>query len=269
MSRRPEPGTPSPSVRVGNDVVDLRHPRCRTRPEGDRLPRRILTPEEARWREGPVHREDRLRRLWSLWAAKEAAFKIASKLRGAPPVFRHRDFEASLEEDHPGTPTVKLHGVVRWEGLEFPLEGLATREFVHVAGYGGDPDSLGDLRFEMGVEGHGEVLEEGARRLRRRASGREGLAEDGTYGPLSRRARQVARARLAEHVGGENGPGGRIRIVTDPDRPGRSPPRVLVDGEHRPDLELSLSHHGRYVAWAFLVPRRPHEAGADRQNPGR
>jgi hypothetical protein len=45
-----------------------------------------------------------------------------------------------------------------------------------------------------------------------------------------------------------------IEILTSRDRPGRTPPHIRVSGNDRSDLDLSLSHHGRYLAWALLVP---------------
>ncbi len=42
---------------------------------------------------------------------------------------------------------------------------------------------------------------------------------------------------------------GRIEIVCDGPAVGRTPPRLLLDGESG-TLDVSLSHHGRWVAWA-------------------
>ena len=266
-------------LRIGNDVVDLEHPRCRTRPPDDRLPRRILTSRERAWLEEAPDEPSRLRRLWSLWAAKETAFKVVSKLRGTPPVFRHRAFRSDLSEERESPDLVRLAGTVEWDPAQVDpgsssdaeghsaspptvtvrVEGVATGEFVHLVGWNDTGDPHRPPCLEAGVEG--------------RAPGSDGPLAESSRDPLpgprrgplfererrvaSKRARQVAQARLGSYLvrGREDGgPAPDITIRTSAARPGRTPPRVAVDGRLRPDLDLSLSHHGRYVGWAFLVP---------------
>lgn len=62
---------------IGNDVVDLRDPEARPGSVHPRFDARVFTGEERRaLEEGPA--PERLR--WTLWAAKESAFKAARKL---------------------------------------------------------------------------------------------------------------------------------------------------------------------------------------------
>lgn len=60
--------------------------------------------------------------------------------------------------------------------------------------------------------------------------------------------RMLARAALAETLGAHEGD---VEIVCDPGVTGRRPPRVFLRGEPAP-CDVSLSHHGRWVAWALL-----------------
>ena len=77
---------------MGNDVVDLREPRSPGQSEKSGFLHRVFTDAETAWiRKGAVG-ADRDRRLWILWAAKETAFKVISKILGSPPVFIHRAF---------------------------------------------------------------------------------------------------------------------------------------------------------------------------------
>jgi hypothetical protein len=46
-------------------------------------------------------------------------------------------------------------------------------------------------------------------------------------------------------------PEGDLEIGCGPGQPGRRIPKVLLRGEEIP-VDLSLSHHGRLLAWAFL-----------------
>ena len=66
-------------------------------------------------------------------------------------------------------------------------------------------------------------------------------------------ARVLARPALAQALGADEGD---VEIVCEPGVTGRRPPRVLVAGRPAP-CDVSLSHHGSWVAWALLA-----------QNPG-
>lgn len=289
-TRPSEEGFPSPEYRLGNDVVDLRHRACRDRSPDDRLVERILTAAEREWLEtiGPARRSASfgepalptapwLIALWALWAAKETAFKVVSKRSGPPEAFRHRGFECSLAiSPAECRGLVRIRGKVR--GSEVPgevsVEGSSDGEHVHLVGWSrADNSSSASLppTLEMGLEGQGDrdADLEGYRPL---FSGPEW---EGIRTVPAAEARLRARARLAAYLGGPGGgragtrpgsPGGtagplRIEILTSGERPGRTPPRIRVNGTDRPDLDLSLSHHGRFVAWALLVPEPDAGAG--------
>jgi phosphopantetheinyl transferase (holo-ACP synthase) len=251
--------------RLGNDVVDLRHRACRERDSDDRLLDRILTPGERAWVEEEGDRELRLVRLWSLWAAKETAFKVVSKLAGPPEVFRHTGFEARLELSDAECPgVVRIRGVVT--GPEVPgevvVQGSSDGEHVHLVGWGVDHPSTPAL--EVGLEGSWDLEGELAAYRPRFSE----LEWEGVHTIHAAEARLRARERLEAwlkrleggpvgdrpvRTGSEQAPSP-VEIVTSGERPGRTPPRIRVLGRERPDLDLSLSHHGRFVAWALLVP---------------
>lgn len=237
-----------PGLRIGNDVVDLGHPRCRRRPARDRLPRRILDSGEMEWfLEAPAG-PGRLPRLWALWAGKETGFKVVSKLLGTPPVFEHRAFQVSFRSWTPmdeSPESFELEGRVRWRELTIPLEGVSTPGFIHLVGWG-----------KQGGPAPRPLLESAVQRVPSGA----GPEDEGppARARSSRLVRELAGARLASHLSARHperfsGQPPRIQIPTSAERPGRTPPRVVVDGESRSDLDLSLSHHGRYLAWALLL----------------
>jgi hypothetical protein len=68
------------------------------------------------------------------------------------------------------------------------------------------------------------------------------------------------RRRLASHLGPSVPP---PEILTSGRRPGRTPPVVEVDGVPLTGVDLSLSHHGRYVAWALLLPFPEQDQGPE------
>ena len=269
---------PTAPIRVGNDVVDLGHPRTRSRPDNDRLPHRVLAPGELERLERTEPGVERDRLLWTHWAGKETAFKVVSKLLGSPPVFEHRAFELShLQETGRCGRLVEIEGLVHWQEVAIRIEGVLADDFIHMVGWGPLGDA-GHPLVEMGVEGSSppEELAPGAARqgngLATGASRRESLT---ARSHLSQRARLVARSRLAGHLrvmaramrpssDAPTAPDPQIEILTSTKAPGRSPPKVVVDGVHRPELDLSLSHHGRYIGWAILLPSE----GFGRESPG-
>jgi phosphopantetheinyl transferase (holo-ACP synthase) len=266
VTRDDESGFPSPPCRLGNDVVDLGHRACRDRHGDDRFLDRVLTPDERGWMEAAPERERRRVRLWSLWAAKETAFKVVSKVLGPPEVFRHRGFRGELEVvDARCAGVVRIEGVVR--GPEVPgevvVQGSSDGEHVHLVGWGiGHPSAPA---LESGLEGvwdregalesyrprFTELEWEGIHTVQ--AAEARLRARERLEGWLRRLSREGAEDRPAFPKPAGSGPSP-VEIVTSGDRPGRTPPRVRVLGRDRPDLDVSLSHHGRFVAWALLVP---------------
>lgn len=182
--------------KVGNDVVDLDDPAIADSHLRPRFLARVCAPSERAMIAAAV--EPKVL-LWSLFAAKEAAFKVVVKL-GPRPVFAHRAFVVSpdLRSVRYGERVVPVwidvqgacvHAVAS-TGATAPLSGVATL-----------PDGA-----DPGVE---------ARRL------------------------------LLSKIGGGE-------VVRDPapgSWDGYGPPRLVRDGV-TVDRDISLSHDGRFVAFA-------------------
>ena len=226
---------------------------------------RVLDPEEREWLGSDDDRGAWMIRLWALWAAKETAFKVVSKLVGTADVFRHRGFVSALElEDAGCRGVVRIRGRVR--GPEVPgevtVEGSSDGEHVHLVGWGAPTgaESGGRApRLEAGLE---RGTDEAAELADYRARFSE-LEWQGIRTVHGAEVRLRARARLEAYLGPEDPSGSAdrkgagpspVEILTSGERPGRTPPRIRVRGVDRPDLDLSLSHHGRFVAWALLAP---------------
>jgi len=128
---------------VGNDVVDLGHPLCQPDAIHPRFDIRAFSAAEI----AQLAAFDRVHRTrWSLWAAKESAFKAARKLD--PKVrFIPRDFAVRLSGDRAAV-THRLGHFDIWLDQ--------TDEWVHaVASRGGEKPDLqidGPLTTSAGVE---------------------------------------------------------------------------------------------------------------------
>lgn len=228
------PGNPTRSLVVGNDVVDLSHPRCRGIPLEGRFVDRVCTADE---RARILASAEPRRALWRTWAAKEAAYKVASKVLGSPPPFVHDRFRVHTEGGGDGA---GAGGYVAFRDLRIPFreEPGAPPEALHVVAW----LPAGSHRLEATVE----RLPGGPPPLERLGE-REKAA---VHSPASAWVRLHARARAADLMGlPESG----LEIVCHPGPPGRSAPRLLVAG--RPGgWDVSLSHHGGWIAWALGRP---------------
>ena len=111
---------------IGNDIVDLAEPGVAGKEQDRRFMDRVFTPEE---RARILGAAAPALALWKTWAAKEAAYKIASKIRGKV-VFAHRAFEVE-----PGTGgTLGEWARVSFDGLDIRVRWQTARDYVHCVG---------------------------------------------------------------------------------------------------------------------------------------
>lgn len=229
---------------LGNDVVDLRHPRCAGKTRDRRFMERVFTPEEAHAIEDAEEPEQA---IWIVWASKEAAFKVVSKILGDPPPFRHSQFQF---QRHPSTAPVE--GSVTFEGTEIPVRIEVLPERVHALAW--HPESAADgIHSEVKLlpdleQPPGPRWEES---LRPRFTDVEWRS---IHRPDSALVRLKARRHLSRILGVDETV---IEIVCDEGPPGQMPPKVLVEGREWTG-DLSLSHHGRFLAWAFAETTHQH-----------
>lgn len=239
---------------LGNDLVDLRDPRVRRRGSeglgpGDRFLERVLAPPE---RESVLAAPDPSRALWIHWAGKEAAFKTLSKLRGEPPVFHHKRFRVTVfppSSPDSGAPETRA-GEIRFHDRLFPAVFHLTPVLIHAVTWSRDPSTHDPAPWEWPenvvhrVEEEPEV-ENWEEELRPAFTAREWACVSHRSSALTRLA---ARRSLARTLGMEEA---RLEVTCHPGPPGRRIPRVLADGRAL-EVDLTLSHHGRFLAWAFV-----------------
>lgn len=223
---------------VGNDVVDLEDPRTLDKHTDARFLGRVLdTAERARMEAAAYPRTE----LWAFWAAKEAAYKVVSKLRGEPPVFAHAAFLVEWTDVLPA----RWGGSVTYDAVRIPVVVQRQDSILHaVATAGADVAApiLGAEPLAGPPGGWGEELEA----LLPRFTPREA---DAVHSLASAAVRLRARAALAVALSVEESS---LEIVCDPGVTGRRPPRVLRNGLPAP-ADVSLSHHGAWIAWAVLL----------------
>jgi phosphopantetheinyl transferase (holo-ACP synthase) len=189
---------------IGNDVVDLAQRGTQPGAQHPRFDARVFSERERELIAGDATQRVR----WVLWAAKEAAYKVAKKLDRSV-VWAPARFEVSLESREAGS--------VRHGEREFALRVEVRDAYVHALARGGS-SACGSIAC-------GE---------------RSGVAEAASA-DLSGAARDFARDSLAARLGCS---AERLSIA----KRGRIPV-LCIDGEPA-RADLSLSHHGRFVAFA-------------------
>lgn len=227
---------------VGVDVVDLTDPRTEEKSRDERFLRRVFTDRERTRIEGAADPDVE---LWTLWAAKEAAFKVVSKLAvkraGDPPVFRHAAFEVL---GPPGSPV----RVLEWEGSPFGLgvDVGEARERVMVWSWDGTAPQILVARATveeaiavLGVTQEVEAWQ--AERLRP-----EEL--DAVHGLNSALVRVMAKRDAAQML--ELDPES-VAIICPAGPTGLRPPFLHQGPEPIEAADVSLSHDGRELAWAI------------------
>lgn len=238
----------TPDVLIGNDVVDLVEPRTVGKAGDRRFVDRVLA---AREREGLASAGDPDLELWSLWAAKEAAYKAVSKLRGEPPVFEHAAFVVSWSRTAPPAEmeTEVRSGLVRWEDVHVFVSVMHRTGVLHALAHT-HRASASDVVVEVGLERLDDAdapWAGGMEALLPRLTPREA---EPVHSLRSAAVRVGARRALASLVGVAES---RLEIVCRPGTLGRRPPLVLLDGEPAA-ADVSLSHDGAWIAWALWCP---------------
>jgi phosphopantetheinyl transferase (holo-ACP synthase) len=223
---------------VGNDVIDLSDSDADPATLSPRFDGRVFSSSErsALARAG----DSRLLR-WSLWAGKEAAYKVARKLDPSA-IFSPSRFVVELDDEtlvQRATADTRTHrsqdatwssgavtwssGSATWKEIRMHLQVVHQDGAVHAVA----------RRKATGTEGTERALVTGLRRL----AGGEG--DD--PGRLSAAVRRLAAGLLATPLG------------VDPKelefRRERRIPQLWLRGRRAP-FDLSLSHHGQMVAFA-------------------
>jgi phosphopantetheinyl transferase (holo-ACP synthase) len=192
---------------VGNDVVDLDEPDARGAHLRERLVHRVLT-ESERARLASSTAPHAL--FWMFFAAKEAAYKVVTKLR-SDAVFAHRAFEVGPELEH-----------VRYAELHLSLRSRIACDHVSALAWTAEEPTL------YGVE-----------RIPER-----------TDASLASRAALITA--LADRLGCARAELSVVRPALPGSWGGFGPPRVVRHGEPLA-VDVSLSHDGRYAAFAAVV----------------
>ena len=236
---------------LGNDVVDLSHHGASGRSRDTRFLARVFTEEE---RDTILSASDPDRWLWIHWAGKEAIYKSVSKALGSPPVFVHSRFVVRFlpgdlrksGDAHAQPPGDLLSGTGRYEDLSFQIRVEVSTSFVQAVSWsqrldGAKPDYRWDCQHTR------EETRGVPTKLR-------GLFSTDEWNCVTHRASALTRIRVREALAVRLGVEVMdLQIRCRDGLPGRRIPTVWLRNREIP-VDLTLSHHGAFLAWAFLPP---------------
>lgn len=234
---------------LGNDVVDLEDVDARPETFRSRFDLRVFAEEERRAIAADPHPQTR---RWAHWGAKEAAYKLARQIDSrfvfspsrlvprfgphAAPILGSQGQGLPKSQDTPRCalgPTIAPGSVEcrrgrlalaldpRTDALELELCSFETPASVHVVA---QPAGSDWARVVMAVAALGEQSDDPGRAVRRLA------------------VREIARAIGVDAA--------RLAVTRRANDGDDRVPMVALDGRAL-DGSLSLSHHGRFVAFAF------------------
>ena len=134
---------------IGNDVVDLADPAIARHHENERFVARVCSEDERR-------RVVTARDLWSLFAAKEAAYKALVKLGTNRAGFGHRAIHVAPDL-----------GSVTWRDLRLTLRVTGDRDHVHAVAWSEDTEGAAPIvRVVRVSKARGTARSEGASEAR-------------------------------------------------------------------------------------------------------
>lgn len=210
---------------MGNDIVDLKTAEAMGKIKDTRFMQRVLNSDEQRVVLKSDHPEVF---LWAFWAAKETAYKAVSK--SYPDVASMpRRYAVMLDSENSAN---TVSGIVNTPHGVVPVRIFFHEDHIHCIGSDNCPDGLDHILHGFGTidsdkEGSPYSL-----------SVRESLA-----------VRRIAKQHIALHLGLHADD---IHIMRNTSDRGPEPPMVYCDNINQ-NMDISLSHDGRFVAYAFLV----------------
>lgn len=203
---------------VGNDLIDLCEPEIKKKSKNERFIRRVLSDNE--YIEIKKQKSPDIF-LWSLWSAKESAYKILKKI--IPDlVFSHSKFKVEK--------TDKDSGIVKYANYIIPVKWFYKKAWIHcIATYSENKVDPKCLEWD--------VVETSQIETNQCFTGEE---EASIYSTESKAVRELAKETLSRNSLDD------VEIIRFPQGVRFGPPEIWKDGGPLLDWDISMSHDGRF-----------------------
>lgn len=230
---------------VGNDIVDLKFSGCIDQHKNDRFIARVFTANEKEKISTSSHPN---LLLWMMWAAKETAYKIISKIKD-PPVFSHKQFITNINKITFSKDKVTAAGQVQYEDYSVALKFKGTEDYIHAKGF--FPKKAAKEEDYL-VRSTVKQLNSSSRKITKWQNYFSIKELKTIHNEESKWVRLHAKKEIAKKLDLEQS---RIQIIRPIKGNKTQPPIVLLDNK-KSEIDISLSHHGRWLAWSFSAPNR-------------
>jgi len=236
-------------VFVGNDIVDLTLPETKDKAENKSFMSRVFDSHELACINSAAKPN---RVLWSIWAAKETAFKIALKLKKEV-IFSPKKFSVQCDAfNAQGQPLSGLSGFVNFENHFFPVRWDYKQGYVHCLGLG---ISANEKRVKESLAPLHKAIHIGDTRSSQRPYSKRdslilfsiGNTINSAVNDESHDVRDLAKRLISQIYDGD------FEIVKSLSKHGSGTPVIFSRGHPVDGLDLSLSHHGKFVAAAVTM----------------
>lgn len=221
---------------IGNDIVDLALPETLDKAADNRYIKHVCAADECNFLSSAP---DRHTALWAMWAAKEAAFKVVGKIHPELGFSPRKYLIGNLLFDSFRQNKIAA-GTINYNHYFISVRWFITCDYVHCTALWTNRTGLPvKLRSAIG-NAEDKLLPLEADDF----STREMLS---VRSDQSRQVRRLTKQLLSDN-GVKN-----VEIVRDSIGERLSPPYVLQDNARCEKYDVSMSHHGRFIAASILL----------------
>jgi phosphopantetheine--protein transferase-like protein len=238
-------------ILVGNDIVDLSN--APTNKQNDiRFMQRVFTQEEQSLINTTLNINPNIM-VWLLWAAKESAYKIIAKLFKQPS-FIHKKFQISIVKNEISSSDITLKAV--YDNYTMQLQATISSSYIHMLAIYSDLKDNSNLELNLNLDLKSNIrkissneinLWDTNNQVSNSFTQQERLSIKNVFS-------EVVRLDLKQAIANQfNLELSSLEIIRTNTNNRMNPPFLLINGELSP-INLSLSHHGDWVAWALIPP---------------
>jgi len=239
---------------VGNDIVDLEESLPSRKSQDTRFLNRVFTANEQSL---ILSSDNPELQLWLFWAAKETAYKVISKMK-TPPVFSHKLFQVSIQSN------IALSGsqqvlFIQYDDDVVYATGIWDKNKLHVAGYLDTEHPLfdtQDITFQL-------IKQQNKKHIHNLTMNEINYWSDqnninlhfsqAEQTSINHAASAVAKYKLKKNLAQNMGWNIKQLEVIRPSLNKKMHPPFLLYQNEKTSIDISLSHHGQWVAWVYHI----------------
>jgi len=220
---------------AGNDIVDLSHHSTHEKWRDHRFVARVCSADEQQCIQSA---SDPNLTLWKIWSAKETLFKIVSKLQ-TPPVFSHKKFIITLLDGNR-----MAHAT--YHDCTIEVQFIVKNNVLHAGAVSSTTGAPSSMHYHMALAPLPPNLPEDMEKLDDFTEWERESLHKWESVVVRRQLKEELRQRLGVKLSD-------LQIIRPQVSHKSCPPYVVLHGARIPNIDISLSHHGKWVGWALVI----------------